>query len=291
MSPELIARIDALEFVAKRVVDGVLAGRHASPRSGFSVEFAHHREYSPGDDIRHLDWKVFGRTERYQLKQYEQETNLATWLLVDGSASMKYGSTSRTKFDTAAELAYALAFLIARQTDRVGYCRLADKAEPFLKPSMASSQTKRILLDLAAGSSAGPGTYCRTVNELAGRLGSRGVVVLISDFLDDPDQLAEAIRRLRYDRHETIVLHVIDPAELEFPFRHPTEFRGLETMAKLATDPIRVRERYLEKLSAHLSALETICRDSETDYLRFRTDADVGSELGLYLRKRTAFAR
>jgi uncharacterized protein (DUF58 family) len=291
MHAEVVARIDALEFVAKQVVDGVLAGRHPSPRSGFSVEFAHHREYAPGDDIRHLDWKVFGRTERYQLKQYEQETNLALWLVVDASESMRYGSTPRTKFDCAAELAYGLAYLVSRQSDAVGFARIVGDVELLLKPSTAPSQTRRILTELADGPRREPGAYCRTVDQVAGRLGSRGIVVLLSDFLDDPAELAKAMRHLRHGRNEVILIHVVDPAELEFPFRHPTEFRGLEATGKLATDPNRIRDDYLENLNRHLTDLDQIARDHESDHLRIRTDEPAGECLANYLRQRAARGR
>jgi uncharacterized protein (DUF58 family) len=293
MNAKFVSKIDSLEFIATQIVDGVLAGRHPSPRSGFSVEFAHHREYTPGDDIRHLDWKVFGRTERYQLKQYEQETNLVAWLLVDASESMRYGSLpdGRMKFDTAAQIAYGLAYVISQQSDSVGFAAITNQAKLLLKPSTAASQTKRILHELAAGPTTDVGQYCRTVDQIAGRLGSRGIAILISDFLDDPEELSTAIRHIRHFKNEVIVVHVIDPAELDFPFRHPTEFRGLEALGKLATDPIRIREHYLSKLNAHLTAIENLCRDAESDYLRIRCDADIGDILGTYLRRRTARAR
>ena len=288
MTSDLISKIDAIELAAKQVVEGYLAGRHRSPRFGFAVEFAQHREYAPGDDIKHLDWKVFGRTERYHLKQYEQETNLVAWLIVDASASMKYGSTGRSKYDAAAALATGLSHLIVRQTDAVGFARVGARVESFLKPSATMSQTKDVARQLAAGPTDASGSASVILAELAGRLGRRGIVFLISDLLDDVPDLLNAIRRLRFQKNEVIVLHVMDPAELEFPFRHPTEFRGLEHGEKLPTDPLSIRESYLKGLREHLAAIEAGCRSEETDYVRFRTDEDLGATLAAYLRRRAA---
>lgn len=286
MTSDLISKIEALELAARQVVEGYLAGRHRSPRFGFAVEFAQHREYAPGDDIKHLDWKVYGRTERYHLKQYEQETNLIAWLVVDASGSMKYGSTGRTKYDAAAALAAGLSHLLVRQTDSVGLAILDGGVKQFLRPSATSSQTKDVIRALANGPSDVPGTTGKTLDELANRLGRRGIVFLFSDLLDEVADLMAAIRHLRFQKHEVVVFHVMDPAELDFPFRHPTEFRGLENLGRLPTDPLSIRETYLKGLNEHLTAIEAGCRNQETDYVRIKADADLGMELATYLRKR-----
>jgi uncharacterized protein (DUF58 family) len=286
MDQSIVERIEAIELAAKQVVEGTLAGRHRSPRHGFAVEFAQHREYSPGDDVKHLDWKVYGRTERYHLKQYEQETNLVAWLLVDTSGSMKYNSHNRSKYDTAAAITAGLAYMISKQTDTVGFAALTRKAEQFLKPSGTASHVKDIVRSLAKGVNDQPGQFCKTVDEIASRLGRRGIVFLISDFLDDVPDLLAALRHLRYQKHEVIVLHLLDPAELDFPFRQPTEFHGLENLGLLPTEPLAVREHYLAKLNEHLQAIEAACREHETDYLRIKTDSDLGVELATYLRSR-----
>jgi uncharacterized protein (DUF58 family) len=284
---DVLARIERLELEARQVVEGYLAGRHKSPRHGFAVEFSEHREYAPGDDLRHVDWKVFGRTERYHLKQYEQETNLVTWLLVDASESMRYGSGGRTKYDTAATLAAALAYLIANQTDSVGLATFAAGPETILKPSGSSAQVKDVLRVLASGPTSKPGAAGAALHELAGRTGRRGIVFLISDLLDDPEPILTGVQHLRYQKHEVIVLHVMDSAELDFPFRHPTEFRGLEMLGRLPTDPLSVRDGYLSALTSHLTVIEDGLRVQETDYVRVRTDDDLGQVLAGYLRKRS----
>ncbi len=287
--PELLARIDALEFDAKQVVEGYLAGRHRSPRHGFAVEFAQHREYAPGDDIKHLDWKVFGRTERYAIKQYEQETNLIAWLIVDGSESMRYSSGGRTKYEFASLAAAALGYLILQQTDSIGLAIYADRVERYLRPSARGTTHFRELLTLLSqGPTATAAQTGRSLDELAGRLGRRGVVFLFSDCLDDIPELLAGLQHLKFQKHEVIVVQVLDGAELEFPFRHPTEFRGLENLNLLKTDPLAIREQYLTRFNAHLSELETGCRNLEVDFLRLRTDADLSRELANYLQSRSS---
>lgn len=284
---ELLAKIDALELEARQVVEGHLAGRHKSPQFGFAVEFAQHREYSPGDDIKHIDWKVYGRTERYHLKQYEQETNLVAWMLVDASESMKVRSGERSKYETACRAAAALAFLILQQTDSVGLATFDKTVRHFLRPSARAGNHYRELLRLLLdGPTDRPANTGAMVDELAGRLGRRGIVFLFSDLLDDVPPLVEGIRHLKYQKHEVVVIQVLDAAEMDFPFRHPTLFKGLEEWPELNTDPLSVREEYLKGLNQHLAEIEAACRTLECDYVRLRTDADVGQELATYLRKR-----
>jgi uncharacterized protein (DUF58 family) len=290
--PDLLARIDRLELAARQVVEGYLAGRHRSPRHGFAVEFAQHREYAPGDDLRHLDWKVFARTERYHLKQYEQETNLVAWLVVDASESMRVGTVRRpdgtavTKFDVAATLAAALAHLITGQADSVGLRVVAADPRPGLKPSGSGGRVRDIVAQLAAGPDRGKADVGRAVLDLGGSLGRRAVVFVLSDLLDDPAGLAAGLRVLRAHRHEAVVVQVLDAAEVDFPFRHPTLFRGLEGEPELGTDPLTVRADYLAAFGAHLRQVDDVCRTAAADLVRVRTDDDLGAVLATYLRKR-----
>ncbi len=293
LTPDIIARIDKLELEARQVVEGYLAGRHKSPRHGFAVEFAQHREYAPGDDTRHIDWKVYARTERYHLKQYEQETNLIAWLVLDASESMKVGTVRRpdgevvSKYDVAGVLAAALAYLIVQQSDSVGLQTFADRPRAALRPSSSQGQFREVLRWLAEGPADRPSNVGRALRDLGGQLGRRGIVFVFSDLLDDPDDFAAGLRILRSQKHEVVVFQVLDAAELDFPFRHPTLFRGLEELPEISTDPLSVRDSYLRELAKHLEAVETVCRTLETDLVRVRTDDDVGQVLAAYLRKRT----
>lgn len=284
--PTVLSRIDRLELEARQVVEGYLSGRHRSPRHGFAVEFAQHREYSPGDDIKHIDWKVYGRTERFHLKQYEQETNLVAWLLVDASESMGYGSGTRTKYDLACSTAAAMAYLILQQTDSVGLATLAGGVRAFLRPSGQMIQLREACRAMMDGPYAGPAMLGPVLNELAGRTGRRGIAFIFSDLLDDVSTILAGLQHLRYQKHEVIVFHTLDAAELDFPFRHTTLFRGLEGLPEILTDPPSIRASYLKALNDHLTAIENGCRAMEIDYVRLRTDGDLGHSLAAYLEKR-----
>src|SRR5438067_7267576 len=258
--PAVLSRIDRLELEARQVVEGYLSGKHRSPRHGFAVEFAQHREYSPGDDIKHIDWKVYGRTERFHLKQYEQETNLVAWLLVDASESMRYGSGPRTKYDVACVAAAAMGYLVLQQSDSVGLATMAGTVRGFLRPSGQMNQLRESVRVLTDGPFDGPANLGRVLHELAGRTGRRGIVFVFSDLLDDVPDILTGLQHLRYHKHEVVVFHVLDAAELDFPFRHTTLFRGLEGLPEILTDPLGVRESYLRALNEHVEAITAGCR-------------------------------
>ena len=284
--PAVLSRIDRLELEARQVVEGYLSGRHRSPRHGFAVEFAQHREYAPGDDIKHIDWKVYGRTERFHLKQYEQETNLVAWLLIDASESMGYGSGTRTKYDLACGAAAAMAYLVLTQTDAVGVATLAGAPRAFLRPSGQITQLREACRVMAEGPFEGPAHLGRVLNELAGRTGRRGIAFVFSDLLDDVPEILAGLQHLRYQKHEVVLFHTLDAAEVDFPFRHTTLFRGLEGLPEVLTDPPSIRESYLKAFGDHVAAIEAGCRAMEIDCVRLRTDGDLGHDLAEYLQKR-----
>lgn len=286
LDPAVLARIDRLELEARQVVEGYLSGRHRSPRHGFAVEFAQHREYAPGDDIKHIDWKVYGRTERFYLKQYEQETNLIAWLLVDASESMGYGSGSRTKYELACTAAAAMAYLVLNQTDSVGLALLVGEVRSFLRPSGQITQLREACRAMTEGPFPGPAQLGKVLNEVAGRTGRRGIAFVFSDLLDDVPDILAGLRHLRYQKHEVVLFHTLDAAEIDFPFRHTTLFRGLEGLPEVLTDPPGIRASYLKALADHVAAIEAGCRAMEIDYVRLRTDADLGHDLAAYVQKR-----
>ena len=288
LDADVLARISALELGARRVVDGILAGAHRSPQHGFSVEFAQHRDYVQGDDIRHVDWKVFGRTGRFFLKQYELETNLALWLLVDGSESMRYASAAESKYAYACQAAAALAYLATRQSDSVGLVTFDSEIRAYLRPGSQQSHLRDLLRLLAAGPGSGASRIEPVLHAAAERFGRRGIVAVFSDLFDEPAEVLAGLRHLRFLRHDVVVFHVLDPAELEFPFRDATLFRGLEQLPDLLTDPLSVRDSYLEELARFTAAIEQGCRQNHIDYVRLRTDRDLGRALADFLGQRAA---
>jgi uncharacterized protein (DUF58 family) len=295
LDPLALAKVRSLELQARLIVEGYLSGMHKSPFHGFSVEFAQHREYVPGDDIKHVDWKVYGRTGRFYLKQYEQETNLACWLLVDLSESMRYGSgfwedgkTPLTKYDYACTTAASLAYLVLHQQDSVGLVTFDNQVRGFIKPSSQPSHLKEMVNVLNRGCGIGKTGLSPIFHDLAERINRRAIVVLISDLFDDPADILAGLRHLRYKRHEVVVFHVLDKAELEFPFQEATLFRGLEQYPELLTDPRSLRQGYLNQLQEHIKELKRGCRDLNTDFVQLQTDTPVGVALSAYLAHRLA---
>jgi uncharacterized protein (DUF58 family) len=286
LDPQILARVRGLEVRARLVVEGYLSGQHRSPNHGFAVEFAEHREYVPGDDVKHIDWKVFGRTERFYLKQYEQDTNLVCWLLADASQSMAYGSGPITKYDYACTAAASLAYLIVQQSDSVGLALFDAQIRRFLRPAGQSSHLRDVMRGLEEGPSAAPTRLGPVLHEIAGRVRQRGLVLLFSDLFDEPAGLLAGLRHLRYDRHEVVVFQVIDPAEEDFPFEGATKFRGLEIPAEMLTDPRGVRDGYLREFNSFRDEIRRGCRSLKIDLVPLRTDQNLGLVLARYLAHR-----
>jgi uncharacterized protein (DUF58 family) len=288
LDPLALAKVGSLELQARLIVEGYLSGMHKSPYHGFSVEFAQHREYVPGDDIKHVDWKVYGRTGRFFLKQYEEETNLVCWLLLDTSESMRYGSGPVTKYDYACMSAAALAYLTLHQQDSVGFVTFDNQVRSFLRPSSQPSHLKEIVNLMNRGRPREKTSLAPIFHDLAERLNRRAIVVLLSDLFDEPADLLAGLQHLRYKRHEVIVLHLLDRAELEFPFQEATLFRGLEEFPELLTDPRSLRQGYLEQVATFLTDVQRGCRAQNIDYVQLPTDVDLGVALSAYLAHRLA---
>jgi len=296
LDPLALAKVRSLEMQARLVVEGYLSGMHKSPYHGFSVEFAQHREYVPGDDIRHVDWKVYARTGRFYLKQYEEETNLVCWMFVDCSESMLYSSGARsargralvTKYDYSCMAAAALTYLILHQQDSAALATFDTQVRDFLRPSSQPSHLKQIVNLLNQGVGKQKTKLGPIFHELAERIPRRSIIVVLSDLFDDPDHLLLGLQHLRHKGHEVIVLHVLDRAELEFPFWEATLFRGLEAYPELLTDPRALREGYLEQFNEFLARVKQGCRNQDIDYVRLTTDKSLGVALSAYLAHRLA---
>ncbi|HZT81985.1 MAG TPA: DUF58 domain-containing protein [Gemmataceae bacterium] len=288
LDPLALAKVRSLELQARLIVEGYLSGMHKSPYHGFSVEFAQHREYVPGDDIKHIDWKVYGRTGRFYLKQYEEETNLVCWLLLDTSESMRYGSGEVSKYDYACMAAASMAYLTLHQADSVGFVTFDNQVRHFLKPSSQPSHLKEMVNLMNRGCGAEKTGLGPIFHDLAERIARRSILVLLSDLFEDVPSILKGLQHLRYKRHEVVVFHVLDRAELEFPFHEATLFRGLEQYPDLLTDPRALRDGYLEQVNGFVSELRHGCRGQNIDYVQLRTDQSLGVALSAYLAHRLA---
>jgi uncharacterized protein (DUF58 family) len=288
LDPQTLAKLQGLELRARRIVEGYVAGVHRSPYHGFSIEFAEHREYSPGDDLRYLDWKVFGRTDKFYLKQYEEETNLVCYLLLDTSESMQYQSdpAALSKLEYAKCLAASLASLVLMQQDSVGLVTFDREVRTLVRPSSSPSHMKQLLSVMERASGQRKTATGPIFHDLAERLKKRGVVIILSDMFDDVPAMMTGLKHFRHRRHDVIVMHVLDPAELEFPFRQMTQFIGLEGLPEVITDPRALRKAYLEEFSAFLRNIKTGCRQNLIDYVEMRTDQPLDLALSSYLSGR-----
>ncbi len=286
LDPVTLQRTEMLGLQARQIVEGYMSGEHKSPYRGFAVEFTQHREYVPGDDTRHLDWKVLGRSDRYYIKQYEQETNYVAHILLDGSESMKYGSGKQTKFDYARTMAATLAYLILLQRDAAALAIFDTKVESF-KPRTDNLSTIHDLLRTLAGFEPNQKTNIATVlHEMAIQVRRKGIIILISDFFDEVDDVLQGIQHLRFQGSEVIVFHVLDPYELEFPFKGVVEFLGLEGAEKFLTKPAELRKSYLAEVNAFTEKLRGGCERNGCNYVLVNTATPWAEVLSSYLATR-----
>jgi uncharacterized protein (DUF58 family) len=266
--PQTLAKIRSIGLRARYLVEGYVTGMHRSPHQGRSIEFSQHREYVPGDDLRQVDWKVYGRTDKFYLKQYEAETNLICHILLDGSESMSYKgpASSLSKLEYAQLIAVSFAYLVLSQQDAVGITLLADQVLQQLTPSNSPAQLNNVIGVLESPTPTRATTMEPALKDAASRLKSRGVVVLISDFLDDANKILQGLQHLRYQRHDIVMVHVLDEAEVNFPFDQPSRFVGLEGWEPIVADPQGLRAAYRKEVDAHIKKLREGARSLEIDY-------------------------
>jgi len=286
LPPEAVARISRLEILARNVVEGFLSGLHRSPYFGQSVEFAQHREYAAGDDIRRIDWKVWSKTDRYYIKQYEEETNLRTTLLVDLSESMQFGSRGITKFDYACQVAAALTYLLLRQQDSVGMTTFDSAVRSTVPPSSKQNHLRSILATLENNNPARKTDLQSLLAQVANQQTRRGLVVLISDLFVDRDGLFKGLKLLRTRGHDVMVFHIFDDEELDFQYQGTTKFEGMEEMGDLVCDPRALRDGYLEALNTYLDDIRRHCTRQMIDYQIIRTSEHLDAALAHYLAHR-----
>ncbi|HEX4000913.1 MAG TPA: DUF58 domain-containing protein [Pirellulales bacterium] len=286
--PQTLAKLRGLELRARLIVEGYVSGVHRSPFHGFSIEFAEHREYVPGDDVRYVDWKVYGKTDKYYLKQYEEETNLISYLLVDGSQSMAYRSNEAglSKLEYSQCLAAALGYLILNQQDSVGLVTFDEQVRTLVRPSSNPSHLKQLLHVMEQMKPEGKTAAGAIFHDLAERLKKRGIVLVFSDLFDRVPAILAGLKHFRHRRHEVVIFHVLDPAELDFPFRQMTLFKGLEQFPNLLANPQGLRRAYLEQFGEFLRSVREGCREHRIDYVQVRTDQPVDLALSAYLTQR-----
>jgi len=318
LDPRTLAAIGPIDLRARMIVEGMMTGMHRSPMEGVSVEFAQHRQYTPGDDTRFLDWKVYGKTDKLYLKQYKKETNLDMAVLVDASGSMRYSSTrgrvatgsprasaglNWSKYDHAASLAAAMCHIALRQQDRASVVLFTDVIKTATRLSNANDHWRTIVEALSSAESfevGEPGAesqddnppgrtdLSRMFDQAVARLKRRSLVVLISDLFDDTSVIERGLAQLKFRQHDVIVLQTLDPAELNFPFSLPSQFLGLEAEGRLNLDPRALRQAYIESLQQHLNEVEKITRRFHFDYMVLNTSEPMGPALSHFMAQRSA---
>ncbi|MCK4872536.1 MAG: DUF58 domain-containing protein [Phycisphaerales bacterium] len=295
LHPRMLARLRTLELRARQIVEGVTVGMHRSPYHGFSIEFAQHRPYAAGDDVRHLDWKVFGRSDKLYLKQYEQETNLDLLIFVDSSGSMAYGSTLDQqrgdalwrKFDHATALAAALSYIALRQGDRVSVVIFADSVRDVVPSSSAMQHWRRIVSALSTHTVDQPTDIERSVEQVLATTSKRKLIAIISDAFDDPPRIRAALGRVKHGRHDLMLFQVLDRQERMFLFDQPTAFEGLEGEGRLRIDPRALRDGYLDALRMHIERIRTMTRSFGFEYQLIDTHEWLGPPLSTFLARRS----
>lgn len=296
LDPRTLARVSSLDIRARLIVEGLMTGQHRSPYQGISVEFAQHRPYAPGDDIRHVDWKVFGKTDRIYLKQYQEETNLHLLCVVDASESMAYGSVGEgaarwSKYDHATAIAAVLSYMAIQQQDSAGLAIFDQELRRYHKPSNAPIQWKLVTQELSQTPRLKKTDTGRVLDQLAEKLTQRSLIVILSDFFDDLESIKRGLRHLRYKKHELLVLQILDPAELDFPFEDVTLFKGLEQAGELLAEPQALRNGYLAQLERFTDELKRLCRGMDIDFQRMNSGEALEATLSAFLATRAAKVR
>ena len=282
----MVAMLDSISMKAKMVVEGYIIGQHRSPYHGFSVEFAEHRSYEPGDEIRHIDWKLYGKTNRLYVKRYEEETNLRAHLILDTSKSMAYTSGGVSKLEYGSYLLAALSYLMIRQQDAAGVVLFDEDIKTFIPPKSIPSHLNTLLntLDIKA-----PGEDTRiepVLHEMAERIKKRGLVIIISDLFDDPENIMNGLKHFRHSKQEVILFHILDRNELEFDFNSRTKFVDMESGEELTTDPWHVKNEYKNLIKELQDYYKSECRLNLIDYVPLFTDDSLDKGLSEYFNKR-----
>lgn len=287
LDPRFVSRLKSLDLKAKMIVEGYFAGLHRSPYHGFSVEFSQYRPYIPGEPVRHLDWKKFARSDRYVVREFEDDTNLKAHLLLDTSGSMGFASKDAiSKLHYGVMLGAALAYLLVQQRDAVGASLLGPQRTMLIGPRTTKSHLLRVLALLQNAEASGREPAGAALSAIADKLGKKGLVIVLSDFLENLDAFLQGLRHLRYLEHDVIVFHLLDPLETQFDLTRSSTFHDLETGERIAFDPARIRTEYLRAMAAHGETLQSECRKMRVDFCPLTTDSSFDKALTAFLQKR-----
>ena len=286
LKPEIVTSLSSLALRARLIVEGYIIGKHRSPYHGFSVEFAEHKSYDIGDDVRNIDWKLFGKTDRLYIKRYEEETNLKTHIIIDNSKSMSYSSGSVSKINYANSLIASIAYLMINQQDAVGLIQFSDKINSFIPPKSRRSHLNTIINQLSE-TVEGKDTFIEPVlHEMAERINKRGLVILVSDLLDDPKTIMNGLKHFRHRKQEVIVFHILDKKEIDFDFNKRTKFIDVETGEELSTEPWHIRENYKRLMKERQKLFKKECNSQLIDYVPVLTNESLEKCIAEYLNKR-----
>ncbi|MEA1986579.1 MAG: DUF58 domain-containing protein [Candidatus Marinimicrobia bacterium] len=285
-SLEKIVQLQNLFLQAKQVVEGFMIGLHKSPYHGFSVEFSEHRPYIAGDEIKHIDWQLYGRTDRYYIKQFQEETNLISYILLDNSKSMSFSSGKINKFKYASLLSASLIYLLTKQNDATGLTIFNEKIEKIFPPKAVTSYTTMLMKELQKTSCSGKTNVGSTLHHIAEKLNKKGLVILISDLWDEPEKIYKGIKHFRYLGHEVIVFHILDPREFSLPDDKKVEFVDMENNEKIKLDVRQMKNEYKKLTTQYSEKLKRFCGENNVDYNLLTTDTDLRYALMKYLIKR-----
>ncbi len=288
LNPQIISKIKNLDLRARLVVEGFMVGLHKSPYHGFSVEFSQHRPYMQGDNLRNVDWRVFGKTDRYFIKQYEEETNLRCHLILDNSKSMSYASDKQvSKLNYAATLAAALTYLMITQQDAVSLAVYSDKLNTFLPAKSSYSYLHLILKELAAINSSSGTNTASALTQVAEKIKRRGLIIIISDFFDDIDSVIKALKHFSHQKNEVIIFQILDPMERTFGFGKDAVFKDLETNEEMITQPFHIQKAYQQAMNEFIKKIKRECLNSNFDYNLIDTSTPFDKALFSYIQKRS----
>ncbi|HHT9129710.1 MAG TPA: DUF58 domain-containing protein [Candidatus Brocadiaceae bacterium] len=289
--PVTLSKITNMELRARLVVDGVLSGVHKSPYKGSSIEFLEHKEYSPGNEIKHIDWKVLARTDKYYIKEFEEETNLKCYIFLDVSGSMGYRSTGVSKFEYAATLAASLSYLLLNQSDFVGLISFSDRVQQYIPPRSRLAHLHVLLNALTELKTAGKSNISGILNEFVEKIGRRSLIIIISDFFDDTDKIIRQLKYFQVKKNEIILFQILDPYELTFPFETITFFESMEDDRRILTDPKAIKERYLSEINRFTEQFKQNCLENQIDYWLIDSSMPLDQALIKFLARRESALR